>query len=477
MRQPQTERRASSGHASAIARGVPGAARAATSIVLILLAALLAIGANSAWWATRVIFDTDTFVSTTESTIRQPEVQTALANRIADVVVTQGDIQARLTERLPQGLEPLAGPLAEAERGLIQRAALLLLQSPRFQAVMDRAIRLAHDHIVAVLENDGTVIRTEGTSIVLDISDLLDNVQGDLSSRGQSGLLSQVSLPPDAGRIVLIDHAGGLRAASFVAQHRQMIVISLFIAAIALGALSVLAARDHRAGLRRAGIALAVAGALSIVALAAARSAVVPFARDETAARAAFNEFTVMLRWQSLGMMVVGLAVAGVAVALGQSHAAQAIRGWRTHRSDIDAAAELRAATRPLILGAILVTMLVLLAWPQPSPRVYGAAFLVVAAYIGVILLLSSSAEWAVAGRERVSGVWNHRPDEPRDAGPLRKFVWREERQLELIGITLALMAFLFWPGTPTLGRLVVTLAALVVYVGSIEWASNPSTS
>src|SRR3974377_319513 len=144
------------------------ALRAGTSILLVTLAALIALSTNIAWWATRTVFDTNTFVSTTESTMRQPEVQTALSNRIADAVITRGDIQARLSDRLSGGLQPLAAPLVEAERSVIQRAALRLLQSPRFQALMDRALRNAHSHIIAVLEDRGTILRTEGTALGLD---------------------------------------------------------------------------------------------------------------------------------------------------------------------------------------------------------------------------------------------------------------------------------------------------------------------
>lgn len=453
----------------ALRRARHSTARGATSIVLLLMAAWLAVFANASWWATRTVFDTDQFVSTAEATMRQPEVQQALSVRIADAIIVRGDLQARLSQRLPQGLEALAGPLTEAERTILQRASLQLLQSPRFQALVDTALRQTHEHIVNVLEDNGTALRIQGTRIVLDLRELLQNVQQDLQSRGQGALLSQVTLPPDAGQIVLVDHAGGLRAASLLAQHRQALVLSLLVASVVAAAGSVVVAVDRRGALRRAGIALTIAGAISIVALAISRYPIVSFARDKTAARVAFDEFTWLLRAQSLGMIVTGLIIAGLAVLMGDSHVARALRASRRHAPDADAVGELRAARAPLIIGGILVTALLVLAWPQPSGRVYAAAFALIAFFVAAVIALSSQTRWAKSFRAGVGRLWRDRPAPPSDAGPVRTWVVREDRELQLLGLVLAALALLLLPGL-TPGLFTLILVAVVAWIGGIEW-------
>ncbi|HEX5480707.1 MAG TPA: hypothetical protein VFY79_13405 [Dehalococcoidia bacterium] len=433
------------------------------------MAAWLAVFANASWWVTRTVFDTDQFVSTAESTMRQPEVQQALSVRIADQIIVQGDLQARLAQRLPTGLEALAGPLTEAERSILQRAALTLLQSPRFQALVDRSLRLAHEHIVNVLEDDGTALRIQGTRIVLDLREVLQNVQQDLESRGQGALLLQVTLPPDAGQIVLINHAGGLRAASLLAQHRQALVLSLLAASVAAAAASVVVAVDRRGAIRRAGIALTIAGAVSIVALAISRYPIVSFARDKTAARAAFDEFTWLLRAQSLGMIVGGLIIAGLAVLAGDSHVARALRSSRKSAPGEDAVAELRAARGALVIGGVLVTALVVLAWPEPSGRVYAAAFALIAFFIAALIALSSETNWAKSFRAGIGRFWRDRPAPPSDAGPVRTWVVREDRELQLLGLVLAGLVLLFLPGL-TPGLFTLIFVAAIAWIGGIEW-------
>ena len=446
--------------------------RGTTSIVLLFMAALLAVTANGAWWATRTIFDTDQFVSTTESTMRQPEVQLALSNRIADAIITRGDMQARISARLPSGLEPLAGPLTEAERTALQQSSLRLLQGPRFQALVDTALRSMHSHIVAILEDNGTAIHAQGTSIVLDLGSVLQNVEQDLSSNGQGALLSQINLPPDAGQIVLVQDAGGFRAASFLAQHRQAIVIGLFAAAVATAALAIVVGNDRRVAVRRAGIALSIAGAFTIIALAIARYPIVSFANDETAAREAFNQFTLVLRWQSVGMLVIGLLIAGIAVLAGDSHIARALRSARHGERDAEAVSELRAARGSLIVGAVLVTALILLAWPEPSTRVYVAAFALALFFVAAVVAFSSDAEWAVSFRRSIGRLWRQRPAPPQDAGPVRTWLVREDRELQLLGLVLAALALLLLPGlTPALVTLI--FVAVFAWIGGIEWLAT----
>jgi hypothetical protein len=452
------------------------AARSLTSGTLLFAAALLAVFANFAGWATRTLFDTDEFVSTSESTMRQPEVQTATSNRIADIVVERGDLHARIVERLPPGLEPVSDALTEAERAVIQRAALRLLQSDAFQELVDRALRRAHSTVVGILEDDDTLIGVNGTSVVLDLQPFADRVKEDLSSQGQGALLANVTLPPDAGRIVLIDDAKGFRAASVLADHRRLIVASILAAGLLSALLSVAVARERRVAVRRLGVALTLGGALSILLIAATRYAVIQFVRDETATRVAFNQFTVMYRWQSLGMMAVGLVVAGLAVLAGNSHAARAIRAVRHRDLGTDAVEELRAARAPMIAVGLVVTSLILLGWPQPGTRVYVTAGLVYAAFVAGILLLTSDAAWARERRAQLQQAWRGGSGSPASGEQgrgARNYLARERRVFEFAGVALAVVTLIALPSL-SLATLTLTALLLTAWIASIEWLVAP---
>lgn len=109
-----------------------------------ILAALLLLVANSAYWVSHNIFDTDTFTRITDQALSQESSRTAIAGAVVD----------RLLEQRPVLRNVLGDQAVKLISGL--------LDTSQAQAVMDRAISRFH---IAVTSNDPQNIEIDLTRL------------------------------------------------------------------------------------------------------------------------------------------------------------------------------------------------------------------------------------------------------------------------------------------------------------------------
>jgi hypothetical protein len=129
-------------------------------------------------------------------------------------------------------------------------------------------------------------------------------------------------------------------------------------------------------------------------------------------------------------------------------------------------AAVLRVAG--LISGALL-----LVAWPDPSARVYVSVLALLALYLGVVWAISSDSDRAQDVRKRAGDAWQRyfvsRPVAAEGAGRFSIWIIARAMWLRVVGIVVAVVLLLIWPSL-TVGSIVAVVALLLAYLAGIDF-------
>lgn len=391
---------------------VPGRhrSRSAAAVVLIMVGALLAPVGVVAAWAERTLTDTDRYVATVGPLADDPTVRSALAGRMTQAVMTRIDVGS-LLDSVADGLEErdvapraagalplLEAPLTSGIESFVRRAADRVVTSDEFADSWERANRVAHEQLVAVMRGSG----------------------GDVVQLGQDGQLTvQLAGMIDLLKTRLVDGGFELAAnlptinATFtVLQTTQLVEIrNRYAQVVALGtwlpwvvlfllAAGVLVAVRHLRALVVAGLAL-VAGMLVLaLGLAIARGlyldALSGVVLRLDAAQVVFDQLVLFLRAALRTVGVLGLVVALAAYLGGSSPSARGLRAgvgkgfgnaraWAEGRGVTSGPAGVWLARYRGVVRAAVVALaaLVLLLAANPTPG------LVVGTAVGAGLLIA----------------------------------------------------------------------------------------
>lgn len=225
--------RASSGRAIAVA-------------VCLVLAALLTTPAAIAYWGQRTVNDPARYVETVGPLVDSPKVQAAVATKVTNVLEQQIDVEAILNEAFAgviterPRLQALIGPLAGAINGLIETQVRNVLASDAFAEFWVSANTRLQQGLIRVLKGEGTdAISQQGDQVVLDVSEVVDQVKQRLVARG----LTMVENVPTAAadrEIVLFDAPqlkqarNGYALFNPLAKWLLVVVAGLYLAALLL---------------------------------------------------------------------------------------------------------------------------------------------------------------------------------------------------------------------------------------------------
>jgi hypothetical protein len=229
--------------------------------VLFALGTLIIFVGSLTVWVRRQALDTDAWVRTSGDVLENDEVRSALSVYIVDQLYQYADPQAVLEARLPTNLQGLAGPIAGALRQPAVEGVDRFLERPRVQAAWEELNRVAHQELIAVLENKtrGNITTGEGT-VTLNLSTLITNVGQQLGF----GEDLAARLPPDAGQIVLLQ-SDQLEAAQAGVKAIKWMSWLVILIAFACYAGAIWLARGRREMLRNIGVGLLLVGILLLV--------------------------------------------------------------------------------------------------------------------------------------------------------------------------------------------------------------------
>jgi Short C-terminal domain len=300
--------------------------RAAAAFVVLAVAGLLLLLTTFAVWVDRVALNTNVFVDTSSELIEDDEIRRAVAERSADELFTNVDVQAILERRIPdQNLDFLAtlgsAGARQAAPELLDRA----LRQPALQRLWARTVRRAHAELVAVLEGGSTRVSTEEGIVTLDLRDLV------LETAERFGIRRQVEreLPADAGRIEVLSSSeldtaqDGFHVLKTLAWFLPVLTVIAFGGAVAL-------AVDRRRAIRGVGVTIAIVGILGLVAASLVENYIVGELVQERDARAAAHNawdiLTELMRSTLRWLVVLGILFVVAAWLAGPGRRAVAAR-------------------------------------------------------------------------------------------------------------------------------------------------------
>ena len=258
--------------------------------LLLVIGCVLTTLALLAGWAQWQLLDDNAWAGTSEKLLDKQEVRDRLAVYLVD------ELQRTDGGALPSSLS-----------GGLEDSVAEQLDSRRAKRVWRVANLEAHRELVHLIEDDGA---TSGDLVTLDLRPLIRAVSRALD-------IPVPAIPQGTAQLEVV--AGDqVRGARNAADQLQRTAAILLIAAPLVLLLAVLAATGwRRRALAGAGIAVAVAGGIVLLARALVGAHVVevltPNEADRDAVGAAWSAGTSGLAWMAGAAIVVGLAVAVVA--------------------------------------------------------------------------------------------------------------------------------------------------------------------
>jgi hypothetical protein len=449
----------------------------------------------------RTVYDTDTFVATTDNVLDDKDVQEVLADRFAQELYAGADVDARMQNQLPEGLKFLALPLGNLSEQVLRNASLRLMERQPFEGPRNDALRETHARLIDAIEGRSAAVSTEGNAVVIDLRPVLEGVAEDVAGRdlatrqqggaeapqippdvldrlppdvrarvessSDTGLLSRIDLPPDAGRFVIEDSS--VSWAYRIARYGNDAVYVLIGVTVALYALSVVVARDRRSALRNAGIVFAIAGVISLALLLPVEYATRAVARHDDAATSVVEILTVGYKEQSLTMIGVGALTAGVAALFGQSSMAVALRSAARRNPDAPSIGEAVRERAPVLrIIGFVVAAVALIVWPDPTARVYATVLGLLAVYLLLLFVVASDSRMAVRARDTLDRWWTSSSADGAGGG----WIPSHAGVLRVAGVLAALGLLLFWPDV-SLRFLVMVIALAFIYLAGIDLASR----
>lgn len=228
--------------------------------LLVALASLMLGIAVLATWVDRVFLDSNTWADTSASALQQPEVRSALSGYLVDQIYANVDVPAALAEALPPRAQPLAGPLAVTGQPYVERAISAGLERPRVVELWRNANYRAHQALLKILNGGSGPFSTASGTVAIDLRPLVERVASTLTQRtGRT-----VTLPPDAGRLVILQ-SDQLSLAQKGVKLLRLAALPLGLLSLAVFALAVYLSRARRSTLRACAFGMLAAGLVLIV--------------------------------------------------------------------------------------------------------------------------------------------------------------------------------------------------------------------
>jgi hypothetical protein len=370
--------------------------RTTVASVLIVIACLLAPLSVVAVWASNQVSDTDRYVRTMAPLASDPAIQNAIADKITARIFTYIDVQGLTTQavdalasrglppRLTEQLQGLAVPIANGVQSFTRSQVGKIVESDAFAAAWVQANRAAHTALVKALtgEGDGTITVKDNT-VSIDLAAFIGTVKQRLTAAGFN-LAARI---PEVNASFVLFQSDDITKAQSAFHLLNTVGTWLPIVVLALIAIGVYVAKDHRRALVGAGLGVAAGMVVLALALVIFRSAYLNAVPAEVlphdAAAVLYDTIVRFLRLGLRAVLVLGLVLATAAFFTGQSvtavRARQGLAHWIGRLSGGAEQGGLRTGPvgiwvgehkRALRIGSVAVAGLALVFWGQPTGKV-----------------------------------------------------------------------------------------------------------
>ncbi len=171
------------------------AVRRVVAAVVIALVAVLTVTSVVGVWGARTALNTDRWVATVGALPEDPTVDAAVAAYLTDEIFNQLDVEQRLSGALPPRASFIAPPVTDAVHDYMRDSVAKLLKTKQFQDLWRSANRLAHERIIAVLEQRSEGVQVKGDTVTLNLLPLVNNLLNALEDRLPTLFGKRLDLP------------------------------------------------------------------------------------------------------------------------------------------------------------------------------------------------------------------------------------------------------------------------------------------
>ena len=166
---------------------------------LVVLFAILLPVTITATWAHRIVLNNDAYVSTIKPIAADPTVQAAVSREVTNEIYAELDPQQQIEKALPPRASFLAGPIANGVKGYLQNAVNRIVSSQQFQDLWVNGNQFAHQQLVSVLRGHSQTVTTTNGQVVLNLVPLINAALTDVQGFVSAVVGRKVSLPPISG--------------------------------------------------------------------------------------------------------------------------------------------------------------------------------------------------------------------------------------------------------------------------------------
>ncbi|MEP7194846.1 MAG: hypothetical protein ABI903_18565 [Actinomycetota bacterium] len=169
--------------------------RQVVAAVLVFIAALGATASVIGVWAGRTTLNTDRWVETVAPLSQDPAVRAAVSAYSTEQIFSTLNVEQRVREALPPKAAFLTSPLTDQVHGFVQGAVTKALASPQFAELWPAVNRVAHQQVMAILNNDNKAVQSNGETVTLNLLPVVNNVLSSLQQQVPTLFGKTVSLP------------------------------------------------------------------------------------------------------------------------------------------------------------------------------------------------------------------------------------------------------------------------------------------
>jgi hypothetical protein len=300
--------------------------RRTVPIILLILATLVGAVSVLALWVKRQGLETTTWTETSTELLEDPAIQDALADFIVNTIYENVDVQGEIAKALPPNAQILAAPVAGGIRQVATRAADEALKQEKVQGLWEDANRVAHERLLALIEDKGTYVSTTGGEVSLDLTQLVDDIAAQVGIGGDVAS----KLPEGAASIEIVN-SEELGAAQKGVKLLRTLAWFLTALALVLWGLAIFLARGWRREMLRAvGFSFIAIGVIDLIARNAGGDAVVGSLSEsstaDTAVLHAWEIGTSLLKETAESIIIYGIVMVAAAWFAGPTSIATTIR-------------------------------------------------------------------------------------------------------------------------------------------------------
>ncbi|MFJ1704464.1 hypothetical protein [Kitasatospora sp. NPDC088346] len=364
--------------------------RSLLAAVLITLAAVLTPLSAIATWTNSQISDTDRYVATVAPLAKDPAVQSAVTNRVTDLIMQQLPIDSLLADIAPAdrplldtALKKIGPALTSGLTGFVHDQVQRLVESDAFATVWVNANRNIHAAVdKALTGKGGGAVEIKGDTVTLDLAPLIDEVKTRLVDRGV-GIAAKI---PEVHTDITLIRSDSVQSVQTGFRLLELVGFWLPVVTLLCAVGGVLLAARRRRAVVTTAIAMAVGAGVLGIGLTVFRVIYLdklPAGVNQDAAAAVYDALVRYLRAAVRMLLALGIVVALGAWLSGGGRRAGAVRGlWQAGLGAVrDAAERLGMRLGPvgrfvhrwkawLGWGVTCVLALVLLLWSYPTVAV-----------------------------------------------------------------------------------------------------------